>query len=58
MADRIYVYIDGESHFHRSECAWRKIHGNDACLEHLRYIGQVEDLVFVDSKAKVFGREN
>ena len=33
MADRIYVYIDGESHFIRSEKAWQNIHGPDVCLD-------------------------
>jgi uncharacterized LabA/DUF88 family protein len=54
MADRIYVFIDGESHFHRSECAWRRIHGNDASLERLKYIGEMKNLVLADAKAKVF----
>src|SRR5262245_61397216 len=55
MGGRTFVYIDGESHFLRSEDAWRKLHGPDACLERLRYIGQTEgQLILVDSKAKIF----
>jgi hypothetical protein len=55
MADRIFVYVDGESHFIRSEDAWRKLHGQEASLDRLRYIGQSDDrLILVDSKAKVF----
>jgi uncharacterized LabA/DUF88 family protein len=54
MPDRIYVYIDGESHFHRSECAWQGIHGSEASLEQVRYVREPADLVFVESKAKVF----
>lgn len=55
MADRTFVYVDGESHFIRSENAWRKLHGQEACLDRVRYIGQTDDrLILVDSKAKVF----
>jgi uncharacterized LabA/DUF88 family protein len=55
MADVTYVYIDGESHFHRSEAAWRKIHGKETCLDSLRCSGQTDEgLVLVDAKAKVF----
>jgi uncharacterized LabA/DUF88 family protein len=55
MADRTYVYIDGESHFVRSENAWRKINGDDACLGRLRYTGDNNSrtVLFVP-KAKVF----
>jgi len=55
MADRTYVYVDGESHFIRSERAWRDLHGEEACLEQLRYVGQADDrLVLVVPAAKVF----
>ncbi|KKM02178.1 hypothetical protein LCGC14_1787020 [marine sediment metagenome] len=55
MADRTYVYIDGESHYIRSQEAWRAIHGTDACLEHLRYTNPPdEQLILVIPKAKVF----
>jgi len=55
MADRTFVYVDGESHFIRSENAWRDLHGAEACLESLRYIGQTDDnLILVNSKAKIF----
>jgi uncharacterized LabA/DUF88 family protein len=55
MADRTYVYIDGESHFHRSDSAWRKLHGQEACLDRLRCKGQTDErLVLVDAKAKIF----
>ncbi|NNM85164.1 MAG: NYN domain-containing protein [Phycisphaerales bacterium] len=55
MADCIYVYVDGESHFIRSEYAWREIHGSEACLERLQYIGQKDrDMVLAIPKAKIF----
>ncbi len=55
MADRTYVYVDGESHYIRSEFAWRKLHGQGASLDCLRHIGQTDDkLVLVNSAAKVF----
>jgi hypothetical protein len=55
MAERKYVYVDGESHFIRSQDAWRKLKGDFACLEQLRYVGQTDDqLILVDSAAKVF----
>jgi uncharacterized LabA/DUF88 family protein len=55
MAGRIYVYVDGESHFLRSENAWRKLRGPTACLDRLRYLGEADNkLILVDSKAKVF----
>lgn len=55
MADRTYVYIDGESHFIRSQEAWRAIHGQDAQLERLRYIDPPDDaLVLVEPRASVF----
>ena len=54
-ANRTYVYVDGESHFIRSERAWRNIHGPEACLQRLKHIGQADEkLVLVDSTAKVF----
>jgi len=55
MSHRRFVYIDGESHFIRSENAWRHLHGEEACLERLRHVGQTDDrLVLVLPKAKVF----
>jgi len=55
MADRTFVYVDGESHFIRTENAWRKLHGEQASLDRLRYIDEASDqLILVDSKAKVF----
>lgn len=55
MSDRKYVYIDGESHYIRSENAWRQIHGERACLGHLRYVNQADDrMVLVLPEAKVF----
>jgi uncharacterized LabA/DUF88 family protein len=55
MGDRTFVYVDGESHFIRSQDAWRKLHGQHTGLDHLRYIGQTDDrLILVDSRAKVF----
>jgi len=55
MADRTFLYVDGESHFIRSESAWRDLHGPQASLDHLRYIGQTDDrLVLVVRDAKVF----
>lgn len=55
MGDRTYVYIDGESHFIRSQEAWRDLHGKDAQLEQLRYIDQPDEaLVLVEPRAHVF----
>lgn len=55
MTDRAFVYIDGESHFIRSESAWRNIHGPEASLERIRYVGQTDErLILVLPKAKVF----
>jgi uncharacterized LabA/DUF88 family protein len=55
MSDRRYVYIDGESHYIRSENAWRQLHGEEACLERLRYVNQPDDrMVLVLPEAKVF----
>ena len=52
MADRTYVYVDGESHFIRSECALRKLHGENARLDRLRYVGQPDaNLVLVNAAA-------
>jgi uncharacterized LabA/DUF88 family protein len=55
MSDRRYVYIDGESHFIRSENAWRQLHGEEACLGRLRYVNQADDrMILVLPEAKVF----
>ena len=55
MADRVFVYVDGESHFIRSENAWRKLHGSEANLDELRHNGQPDDrMILVDARAKVF----
>jgi hypothetical protein len=55
MSDRRFVYIDGESHYIRSENAWRQLHGKEACLERLRYVNQSDDrMVLVLPEAKVF----
>ena len=55
MSNRTYVYVNGESHFIRSEKAWRGLHGDEACLDGLRYVGEADDrLVLVRSNAKIF----
>ena len=55
MSDRRFVYIDGESHFIRSENTWRQLHGCDASLDRLRYANQGDDrMVLVLPEAKVF----
>jgi uncharacterized LabA/DUF88 family protein len=55
MSDRRFVYIDGESHYIRSEHTWRQLHGEEACLERLRYVNQADDrIVLVLPEAKVF----
>jgi uncharacterized LabA/DUF88 family protein len=55
MAERTFVYVDGESHFIRSEHEWRTLHGEEACLDDLRCLGQADDrMVLVIPKAKVF----
>jgi hypothetical protein len=55
MSGRRFVYIDGESHYIRSENAWRQLHGKDACLARLRHVNQGDDrMVLVLPEAKVF----
>jgi len=55
MTNRTFVYIDGESHFIRSQNAWRQLHGDNASLEHLRCNAKTDNgLVLVDLKAKIF----
>ena len=56
MGDRTFLYVDGESHFVRSERAWRNIHGEQASLENLRHVGEqpADQLVLVRPKAKIF----
>src|SRR5262245_1370947 len=56
MAVRTYVYIDGESHYIRSEKAWQQAHGAHVSLEQLRHVGQGDGdrPVLVLPKAKVF----
>jgi uncharacterized LabA/DUF88 family protein len=55
MPDRTFVYIDGESHYVRSEDLWRTVHGKEADLQQLRHLGQTDDkMVLVLPKAKVF----
>jgi hypothetical protein len=55
MADRVYTYIDGESHFIRAEKAWRKLHGDGASLAGLRYTDDPSDhLVLAIPAAKIF----
>jgi hypothetical protein len=36
MPDRIFVEVDGESHSHRSDDAWRKLRGDETRLERPR----------------------
>ena len=55
MSQRNFIYVDGESHFIRTEDAWRNIHGDGARLERLRYVDQGDSrLVLVLPGAKVF----
>lgn len=55
MPDRVFVYVDGESHYIQSERAWKRLHGPDACLARLRYTGTTDDrLVLVNEDARVF----
>jgi uncharacterized LabA/DUF88 family protein len=50
-----YVYIDGESHYIRSQEAWRLIYGKDASLEAIAQKGNPSrDHILVIPKAKVF----
>jgi uncharacterized LabA/DUF88 family protein len=37
MSNRVYTYVDGESHFIRCKRAWGDIHGQAASLEQLRH---------------------
>lgn len=55
MANRTFLYVDGESHFVRSEAAWRSLHGAEACLSQLRHADQPDErLTLVLPAAKVF----
>jgi len=55
MDDGIFVFIDGESHYHRSEEAWQSLHGPSASLADLRPRGQLDGrLVLVERRTKVF----
>jgi len=55
VPDRIFAYVDGESHFLRSLSAWQDLHGDQACLERMRYAREPNlSLVLALSKAKVF----
>ena len=55
MPDRTSVFVDGESHFIRSQNAWRELHGKDACLRRLRHTGESDQRsILVDLQAKVF----
>lgn len=55
MAERLYVYVDGESHYIRSQEAWKRIYGEEATLDCLRCASDAGDaLVLVDEKAKLF----
>jgi uncharacterized LabA/DUF88 family protein len=55
MADRVYTYVDGESHFIRLEKAWQKLHGENATLGQLRYADQPDvGLILYLAHAKVF----
>src|SRR5690348_114564 len=55
MAERVFAYVDGESHFIRTENAWCSIHGKAAALSRLRYIDQKDSrLVLAIPNAKVF----
>jgi uncharacterized LabA/DUF88 family protein len=38
--DRTFVYVDGESHYNRCECAWKAIAGSDATLDRIRLKGE------------------
>jgi uncharacterized LabA/DUF88 family protein len=54
MGDRIFVYVDGESHFIRSEKEWKAIHGDVADLGMLHH-GCIDDrMVLHIPEAKVF----
>ena len=54
MAERVYTFIDGESHFIRLEKAWRKLHGEQASLTHLRYSDNpADEMILLLAPAKV-----
>jgi uncharacterized LabA/DUF88 family protein len=55
MSDRTCAYIDGESHYIRSEKAWKCIHGEDKTLAQLRYPDDANNnLILLIPEAKVF----
>jgi uncharacterized LabA/DUF88 family protein len=58
---RIYVYVDGESHFIQSDRFWKKRHGTEAELEDAVHLGGVgssaypdcqKPLILIDRKGK------
>jgi uncharacterized LabA/DUF88 family protein len=55
---RVYIYVDGESHFIRSEKAWQEIHGQDASLEHARPNSHVLVSHCIFSPATVFADDH
>jgi uncharacterized LabA/DUF88 family protein len=55
MTERIFVYVDGESHFIRTEKAWCGIHGPTAGLEQLQLVGDKDNSnVLAIPDAKIF----
>ncbi len=55
LLNRTYVYIDGESHYIRSENALRKMFGEETHLDQLRYSDEDDErLILVKPKAKIF----
>lgn len=55
MGEHTYVYVDGESHYIRSEVAWQKLYGPTASLERLRFKDTPTlSLVCVKPTAKIF----
>jgi uncharacterized LabA/DUF88 family protein len=55
MADLVVTYIDGESHYERLLAAWRKLHGDKASLNQLRFKDDPDErLILHLPNAKVF----
>lgn len=54
MGDHVFVYVDGESHFIRSEKEWKTIHGDSTSIGTLHH-GETDDqMVLYIPEAKVF----
>lgn len=55
MPNRTFFYIDGESHYIRSEKAWQSLHGSYARLDCMKFVDEPDNRhILVNAEAKVF----